>query len=178
MRTIAVVLWIIVLMIPAKLFAGEVSCNVEAYVNDPDPKGANVRVEPNKNAKVIKKLKKDTMIAISKFKDGWLYVDRVDAEPETWKKYAVKGWVVARLLGTSARHVDKIATKEGRGAHVYAKPNRKSKIMGGFEAESELLLLSCRGKWVEVQGPGIKKKLLRGWVAPESYCSNPYTTCP
>ena len=178
MRTIATVLWIVALLIPIRLFAGEVACDIEAYVNDPDPKGANVRAEPNRDAKIIKRLPKDTMMTISKYKDGWFYLDRVDAEAETMEAYPVKGWIFGKLLGTSARHVDRVKTKEGRGAHVYARPDKKSKIVGGFEAEAELQLLSCRGKWLEVQGTGIKKKVLRGWIAPESQCPNPYTTCP
>jgi SH3-like domain-containing protein len=154
--------------------AGAVTtCDVEAYVNDPDPKGMNVRSGPGGSYKVIGNLPNQDVDGIGVHITGssgdWVRIDRADQQGADEERILFKGvgWVYGPLLG-----VDGVGGLEG-GTRLYSEPSRRGRVLARMQAGGEGgTVRGCRGKWMYVE-----HKKLKGWAAPDTICSNALTTC-
>lgn len=77
-------------------------------------------------------------------------------------------WIEPRSLQLTSRH---------DGFELFSSSNKRSTIYstgeGGF-----LTILGCEGKWALVEWKTKKGEIIKGWLAPDDQCSNPFTTCP
>lgn len=155
--------------------AAEISCKgLSGYVNDPDPKGVNVRAAPSIKARVIAVLPKvgskddpnGTMVEIVATRNGWLRIVKAETVDEK-VTFKGSGWV----------HASRIATGlQPRGANtvpLYAGPSLRSRLIARMPMDDEGAFLTCKGKWVRVR---VGKRT--GWLAPDNQCPSPVTTCP
>jgi hypothetical protein len=155
--------------------AGVVPCNVEAYVNDPDPRGTNVRSGPGSAFRVVGNLPSQNVegvvVNISGSKGDWLRIVRaveVGGAEEERTLFAGEGWVYGPLLG-----VNGVGWLEG-GTPLYREPAKRGRVLTRVPADGEgpTVIRGCRGRWVYVE-----HRKVRGWAAPGTLCSNPLTTC-
>jgi len=146
------------------------SCNVGAYINDPDPKGLNVRLGPGTHYKVLKRLQSDhgvpPMIKVAAKHGLWFQITEAH-NIETNLIFKGPGWVYAPLLATSTR------STSGMHTALYRTPSKVSPLKHKIPALSQVTLLSCQGNWLKVQ---YKNQI--GWLSPQEQCPNPVTTCP
>ncbi len=149
-----------------------VPCDVNAYVVEEDENGLNVRSGPGKEQKVIAVLtgtdQDEQVVHITGISGNWVRISTAEAL-DGKSLFKGTGWVFASKLGTSVR-------PDGKGAYearLYEEPNIKSPVVGKIPAEDGTVILSCKGKWVQV-----KNDKLKGWLSPEGQCPNPVTTCP
>ena len=148
-------------------------CDAEAVVNDPDPKGMNVRSGPGATFKVIGNLPNADVNGIGVHITGsqgeWVRIDRADeqgGEPEDRTFFKGLGWVYGPLLS-----VDGVGGIEG-GTKLYQEPSVKSRVVIRMPADEGATVRGCRGKWLYLE-----HKNKRGWAAPGTTCSNALTTC-
>jgi SH3-like domain-containing protein len=140
-------------------------CKLRAYVIDKDENGLNVRAKPHSRAAALATIPFDedgVIVNIVGAGDNWVLIDRAETVNGA-EVYAGKGWVFARLLGTSTRYRVKLLRE----------PSKKSPVAGLVPVEDEVKLVSCKGGWARVE-----YKKLAGWLEPEAQCPNPVTTCP
>jgi hypothetical protein len=153
-------------------------CAGQAYINDKDPKGTNVRAEPSIQAKVIHVIPHDedgVIVTLSESHDGWIQISGYETIAGAKKK--LNGWVNAKLLGTGNRAV------EGTGRVLYEAPNKSSKTRSlaplGDLNEIGYRLLGCDRDWLYVeQDYPPSKTPFSGWIPGDAHCPNPVTTCP
>lgn len=149
-----------------------VPCDLDAYVVEEDENGLNVRSGPGKDYKVIAVLSGDDtdeqMVHITGVSGSWMRISTA-AALDGKSLFKGTGWVFASKLGTSVRPDG----KGGYQARLYQQPDLKSAVVGKIPAEDGTVLISCKGKWVQVKSTTIK-----GWLSPEGQCPNPVTTCP
>lgn len=150
-----------------------VPCDAEAYVNDPDPKGMNVRSGPGATFKVVGNLPNADVNGISVHITGsqgeWVRIDRaVEQGGETEDRTFFKGvgWVYAPLLA-----VDGVGWVEG-GTKLHQEPSARSRVVARMPADEGSNVRGCKGKWLLLEHKGA-----RGWAAPGTTCSNALTTC-
>ena len=164
---LAAIAWVWVVGISGPTAAAE-KCHFSTYVVDKDPKGLNVRAEPNSKSSVIAVLPNDsdgTIVDIRGSEGSWLQI--VKAETIEGKQvFQGKGWVFAELVGTSTRY-------EGTDHALHAQASLKSPIVGKIPGEKEVTLRGCSGTW-----PKVKWKSIEGYLSPDQHCPNPVTTCP
>jgi uncharacterized protein YraI len=154
--------------------AGVVPCNVEAYVNDPDPRGLNVRSGPGNTYGVVGNLPNQNVegvvVHVNGSKGEWLRIDRATevGGDEDRVLFAGEGWVYGPLLG-----VDGVGWLEG-GTPLYREPEKRGRVVTKIPADGEgpTTIRGCRGGWVYVE-----HRKLKGWAAPGTLCSNPLTNC-
>ncbi|HEY9840518.1 MAG TPA: hypothetical protein V6D23_08700 [Candidatus Obscuribacterales bacterium] len=149
-----------------------VSCQTAAYVNDPDPRGLNVRSGPGKNFGVLVVLPTrqaepavKVNVDISGYSAGWL---RLAQAWDLNRKPLLRrpGWVHASLLATSTR------TGPNQRVSLFLQPDGKG-LAARIPDLSEDSLISCRGTWLEVsQGK------THGWLRQTDQCPLSETTCP
>lgn len=149
--------------------SGTVVCGGHAYTVDPDPKGTNIRSAPDKSSPVLRVITRDpegTAVTLAgSFKD-WVLIQSAEGMTSEFR-FQGKGWIHASLLAVRAVH------NSGRKVVLYGRPDTGSQAVSMFSGETEVRLAGCKGKWMQVK---IGKK--QGWLAPDSYCGNPVTTCP
>jgi SH3-like domain-containing protein len=147
---------------PATASDSVVACDFNAFPIDRDPKGSNVRSGPGPENRVIATISdQDSEIAVTGVAGKWLRIRH--AESVDGKVFLDgEGWLFAALTGVTARSAIKL----------HATPDGKSAVVGSMPADSQGTVLSCTGKWVQVQAGQVK-----GWMAPETHCGNPVTTC-
>lgn len=155
-----------------KIAAAPITCDVNAYVIDPDPKGLNVRSGPGRTHMIVGTLphsEDGVTVHIVGAQGDWVLIENPENLDDTDNQELpkLKGWVYAPMLGTSTRQ-----TRSGK-VNLYESPNRKSRIVGKAPFEAEVSLQSCRGTWAQV-----KYKQTMGWLDQESQCGSPVTTCP
>lgn len=151
-----------------------VPCDAEAYVNDPDPKGMNVRSGPGATFKVVGNLPNADVNGISVHITGaqgeWARIDRADeqgGETEDRTFFKGVGWVYAPLLS-----VDGVGWIAG-GTKLHQEPSARSRVVARMLAGGEgANVRGCKGKWLLLEHKGA-----RGWAAPGTTCSNALTTC-
>lgn len=146
-----------------------ITCDLDAFVTDGDPKGLNVRDAPTmKGSTVLGQLPTtiDVTLHVVASQDGWFKFDQAeDIMGERAMPQA--GWVSGTLLGTGVRNY-----APERTYHLYSAASSTSSVVG-TPGEETVSLLACEGAWVKVKsGAGT------GWLAPEAQCPNPVTTCP
>lgn len=144
------------------------TCQISAYIIDKDPNGLNVRSEPSSQSKIIDTLPTNNLgviVDIEGVKDDWVKINKAQSTGRL--EFQGSGWVYASLLGTSTRGY---GTKS---VIVYNKSNSQSETIGQIPSQRSVKLLSCERNWALVEYDGLK-----GWIAPESQCANPLTTCP
>lgn len=148
-------------------------CDAEAVVNDPDPRGMNVRSGPGSTFKVIGNLPNADVngigVHITGAQGDWVRIDRADeqgGDPADRTFFKGVGWVYGPLL-----FVDGVGGLEG-GTKLYQEPSTKSRVVARMPADSGAAVRGCRGKWLYLE---YKKQ--RGWAAPGTTCSSALTTC-
>lgn len=147
------------------------ACDVEAYLDDPDVKGTNVRSGPGSTHKIIGHIpnrKKDGLgvgIHVTGSQGDWVRIDRAVEEGGDDERLFFKGegWVYAPLLAGSGI---------GGGANLYKEPAAKSPVIGRVSHDDKVAVNGCKGKWVLV-----RHKKLKGWMAPRTFCPSSLTTC-
>src|SRR6185295_13819877 len=80
-------------LLPAAAMAqAEHKCDMNAYINDEDPKGVNVRAVPSNQAKIVHVIKRgDTMVSIVAEANGWFRINQV--MPIEGKDRKLTGWL-------------------------------------------------------------------------------------
>jgi hypothetical protein len=150
--------------------ADTVKCDVELVVTD--PKGLNVRAAPKvAPGNVVGVLKPDgewTTVHVIGNQGDWFLIDgaeMVDDDAPTGMRNAFKGkgWV----------HGSKVGGVEIEPRDVLSAPAQGAKpLMRGSDTSrtARLEVVACQGKFLQLQGRGIK-----GWAS--RYCTNQRTTC-
>ncbi|MCK9908430.1 hypothetical protein MXD81_04780 [Microbacteriaceae bacterium K1510] len=170
--------------------AGASRCETHAYLNDPDPKGTNVRAAPNGKAPVIGQLPPrapmqgdDSEIVGVEFeiigsKDGWLLVRNPDRG--TFKGH---GWIYGGLVSGTIGGPQLLASPASN-AKVLAELHHEGETGVGPDSFEVMQVHACQGRFVEVTVklapsiapyPGLPKQPMRGWV--RKLCSTQVTTC-
>lgn len=148
---------------------GASACEVSVYAIDPDPKGINVRANPNKNAAVLQIIPHDpdgTVVVLAASYGDWVLIHTAEGMNSDIPLLG-KGWVYAPLLAVRA------GPPSGKKARLFSRPDPGSSVIKTIAGESEVRLAGCSAAWVQVIS-GTHK----GWLAPGDYCGNPVTTCP
>jgi hypothetical protein len=151
----------------------EANCGIHGYVIDKDPKGLNVRNQPNINGKVIAKLPHKSnddddivMVYITGYSNGWVKI----AQAETVGGGSVFddiGWISAKMVGTGTKGSESY----DKPAPLYAQTNTKKKI-GTIPSEVEVQIAGFSCGWVKVIYKGKS-----GWIRDANICGSPVTTC-
>ena len=145
------------------------TCDVEAYVVDPDPKGLNVRDAPGANGRVVAVIPLDadgTVVhLVASNPNGWVQLDRAETIMGT-VVFDKKGWVSGNMLGIATRGYGT------RGVKLYPTAATKGKAVGMIPPEAEVKVAGCAGDRMRV-----RYKSLSGWLDRESQCPNPVTNC-
>jgi len=170
--------------------AGASRCETRAYLNDPDPKGTNVRAAPNGKAAVIGQLPPrapmpgdDSEIVGVEFeiagsKDGWLLVHNPDRG-----SFKGPGWIYGGLVSGTIGGRQLLASPAGN-AKVLAELHHAGETGVGPDSFEVMQVHACQGRFVEVTirlapsiapYPGLPKQPMRGWV--RKLCSTQLTTC-
>jgi SH3-like domain-containing protein len=137
-------------------------CNATAYLNDPDPKGTNVRRAANGKSTTLKRLTDgDTEIDITGSSGDWLRIKQARAAEGT-VSFSGEGWVYAPLVAVRAR---------GR-ATLRATDHKTSASVATIKDDEQLSVVACRGEWMRV-----KHNAVTGWIEKSQRCGNPVTTC-
>lgn len=148
-------------------------CDVRAYVNDPDPRGMNVRSGPGADFKVVGNLPNQQAegveVHITGSRGDWVRIDRaVEQGGETERVFfRGEGWVYAPLLG-----VDGVGGLEPPGTPLYRGPARSGRVLARLPVEGGAKVRGCRGRWTEVEYKGV-----RGWAPPDTLCYLAITNC-
>ncbi|MGB5963727.1 MAG: SH3 domain-containing protein [Coleofasciculaceae cyanobacterium] len=144
------------------------SCKIGAYIVDKDPKGLNVRSQPNSQSKIVDTLPTNNLaliVDVDAAQGDWVQLSKAQSPGKL--EFQGSGWVYAPLLGTSTRGYGT------NGVSVYESANNQVKVIGRIPSQRNVKLLSCDRAWALVEYQGLK-----GWLEPESQCANPLTTCP
>lgn len=144
------------------------TCDLEAYVVDPDPKGLNVRDAPGVRGRVVGVIPVDgdgTVVhLVGSNPNGWVQIDRAETIGGA-VVFDRKGWVSGNMLGIETRGY---GTK---GVKLYAAA-RRGRVAGTIPPETEVRVAGCDGQMMRV-----RHKTLNGWLEREDQCPSPVTTC-
>lgn len=170
--------------------AGASRCSTHAYLNDPDPKGTNVRAAPSAKAPVVGRLPPRAPMEdapseivgvefeIVGSKDGWLLVRDPDRGA-----FKGPGWIFGGLVSGTLGGAKLLAAPAGN-AKVVASLQHLGETAIGADSFEVLQVHACQGHYVDVTVrlapsiepyPGLPKQPMRGWVA--KMCSTQLTTC-
>lgn len=142
-------------------------CSHDAWVQDNDPNGTNVRAAPSLTAKVIQVFPsveatgEDIDLTLVGYKNGWFEILLGGSGRE-------KGWISARKVAIS------VENQTGKPATLYSSPSKSSRKAGKIPndaADFELIGFDCFGL-------KIKYRRIVGWLSKDDMCGNPRTTCP
>ena len=152
----------------------ETTCDpieMEAYLDDPDESGTNIRSSPG--GKVVMTLKKDDqnpeyMFTVTESSKGWFKIKGPigggDADIEVPGDEA---WIHGSVIAVSTRNYG------GQELSLLDQPEG-GKTVGAIKAEAYgLKLKDLCGAWTQVDYQGTI-----GWIETEWLCGNPFTTCP
>ena len=138
------------------------ACDIEVFPIDPDPKGSNVRSGPGAESKVTGVIaSQDSELEVTGSAGKWLRIRHAEGVDGT-TFFDGEGWVFAALTGVTARSATKL----------HASPDPASPVVGSMGADEQGTVQACSGKWVQVQ-----TRKGKGWMAPNTHCGNPVTTC-
>lgn len=134
-----------------------IPCDAQAYVNDPDPRGMNVRSGPGSNYPVVGNLPNQDVDGIGVHLTGsqgdWVRIDLAveqggDPARELFKG---EGWVYAPLLG-----VDGVGGLGG-GSPLYREPAAKGRVLVRVPVDGGgATVRGCRGRWMYVEHKGVR----------------------
>lgn len=170
------------------------TCSITLWMNDPDPKGLNVRAEASSKAKVVGVLPKGTEFTAIGAKEGWIqyekpiaYAPELGLEWEPLKDGPQTGWVFGGLVATSLRDGWPDGDEAGYFA-LYPKPDESATPTvrwehsdpknPGNESGTIETVLDCKGGWLKVEITDRDKKLHTGWLHQDNQCPSQVTTCP
>jgi hypothetical protein len=169
-------------------------CSLMLWVTDPDPKGLNVRSEPNASAKVVGTLPHATEFTAIQSNNGWIQFSKPIAfQPDKGLEWVPintgpqTGWVHGSLVTTSLR--DRWTKNMERGQFtVFSEPVLTSTPVASWnhgewwspsnDMPAIQKVLACKGGWLKVDLVDGKKAPYTGWIHPENQCPNQVTTCP
>jgi SH3-like domain-containing protein len=152
---------------PAAAPAQSDTCEVDAYVTDPDPRGLNVRARPSTGARVLARIPADAEVKIIGASGRWLRIaqaTQVTDEGEETTLFHGPGWVFADRLGTGSASV--------APSPLRAEPRAGARVLRRLPVDTPVTLAGCRGSWARVNAGGTV-----GWLAADSRCANQRTTC-
>jgi hypothetical protein len=154
----------------------DVTCDVMLNVDDPDPKGLNVRAEPNaKTGKIVAVLKPIgdwTQVHVVGQRGNWVHIDHaeaIDDSAENGMREVFKGdgWVYTNKLGLSELYV-------GDGTIIRDKPARDGAELLRIDTPDaepkSTKVLGCEASFLKIEFDG---KV--GWT--DAWCTNERTTC-
>ena len=172
------------------------ACSVSMWVNDPDPKGMNVRDAPNGKATVLGQFPQGTEFTAINAKGGWIqFKDPIAFEPEKGREWEPRtegpqtGWLHGSLLHTSLRDRRK-GDEQHEHFAIYPKPDDSLKPIvewghadqysPGNDWAAVQKILDCHKGWlkVDLKDPKDKTTIHTGWIHPDNQCPNQVTTCP
>jgi hypothetical protein len=141
-------------------------CSVEAFIEDPDTTGTNIRVAP-KGAllEVLHPSREEVgtmQLEIECSRDGWLRVGIPSGKD---------GWIFGGLMAMGTRNYD------GSELALYSKPDTLSAVSGVLHGESLVFVKGCRGSWAYVEYKSEKGTVVKGWFRPDMQCASPVTNC-
>lgn len=147
---------------PARAADPVIACDIKVFQIDPDPKGSNIRSGPGSENKVVGVVPMgDNELVVTGSEGKWLRI-RHGENVEGTSFFDGEGWVFAGLTGVTARAVTKL----------HASPDGASPVVGSLAPDTQATVQACSGQWVQVQAGKVK-----GWMAPNTHCGNPVTTC-
>ena len=152
--------------------ADVVPCDVKAYVNDPDPKGLNVREGPGTQHAIIGNLPDQQAEGIEVHITGssgdWVRIDRAVEQGGDDERsfFSGTGWVYAPSLG-----VEGVGGLTPRGTPLYGGP-AKGRVVAHLSVDDGAKVRGCRGRWTQIEF-----KSRRLWAAPGTLCYSALTTC-
>ncbi len=157
----------------------ESRCEVEGMVIDPDPAGLNVRADASARAEVVGKIPMDpdgTIVEIVDARDGWLQLRGF--RPMNADPVKVSGWVSGRMIATAVRCPEETPAEDCTVA-LRKEPESGAAEVRRLATESRLLIVGCRGGWVEGETTEANRgERSRGWLEANGQCANPVTSCP
>jgi hypothetical protein len=153
----------------------DATCDVILNVDDPDPKGLNVRAEPNAKTGVVAVLKPIgdwTQVHVVGQRGNWLRIDHAEAiddsaEDGVREAFKGSGWVYTNKLGLSELYA-------GDGTVIRDKPARDGAELLRLDTPDlepkSTKVLGCEASFIKIEFDG---KI--GWT--DSWCTNERTTC-
>jgi hypothetical protein len=163
--------------------AAEASCEIQAYLADPDTAGTNVRSTPSARSAVVARLPHvrpgedgfTPEVTISGFSNGWaeirqaIFADYGDGEQSL---FAGRGWIWGGLLSATLNHVQ-LRAAPSEDARVVV---RLSGADWGPDSALVTAIEDCRGPFVHVTARLPDGRVVKGWT--DGACGNQATTCP
>jgi hypothetical protein len=178
------------------------ACAFDAMPHDPDPHGLNVRSAPNASSRILGTLPNvespepgvGTISAefhVVGTQGGWFLIEGAhygygyrNAQP-----YAGRGWVSGKLITTGLRELYLKSAPRADARNVVKLAYETKDFAAGPDSFMPTTILTCSGKWFEVQMPlkqddrelkplmpsGAPAGYVRGWT--DSYCTEQLTTC-
>lgn len=149
-----------------------VPCDVKAYVNDPDPKGLNVRAGPGMQHPVVGNLPDQQAEGIEVHITGsagdWVRIDSATEQGGDGERSFFKGvgWVFAPELA-----VDGVGGLPS-GTPLYRGPAKTGGVVSHLPVEAGARVRGCSGRWTQIEYKG-----RRLWAAPGTLCYSALTTC-
>jgi hypothetical protein len=163
---------------------GNSSCDVQAFTDDPDPSGTNVRSKPSIEGEVLATLPQSYLangdafspeLTLTDFQDGWFKVQQVrtgDYDGDGSKLlFDGPGWISAKLISL-----------ELEGQTLHQRPDMGSpttfSLMDDSEEQASIQITEfhgCSGAFVEVSVQRADGLIGRGWT--DDTCANQATTC-
>ena len=145
----------------------------EAFLNDSDPNGANVREVPG--GKVIKVLRTDVewMIDVCEAWNGWFRISPIidSGEVDAIELKTENCWIHGSLMASDTRNYG------GQSLNFHTKPDDKSVVAFTVNQEVRVTFIDIMKDWAKVCYTNESGKKLIGWIELEWLCPNPYTNC-
>lgn len=88
---------------------------------------------------------------------------------EEERVFTKSGWVYAPALAVSI-------VEAAQAQSVWSSNSKKSSIVSTLAGGTEYLLEGCSTEWVKITIQGSAKPF-SGWLAPDTYCGNPWNSC-
>ena len=193
----AAVVAALALLPTAALAQAEHKCEMNAYINDEDPKGVNVRAGPSNQAKIVHVIKRgDTMVSIVAEANGWFRINQVS--PIEGKDRRLTGWLHGSRLAAGLMIMQAGKADE----RLLEEPSDRSKTLlllrwdpGKDQSKQELSAELPSGKrevidYNKIKGAANAKLLAcangyakvrvhkyEGWLKTNRLCGSPVTTC-
>lgn len=149
--------------------AAPVACDMEAYLNNFDTFGTNIRSGPSNRASVILHAPGglEAIATVTGFQDGWFRVEKLeqaDSDHDHVFFENRRAWIHRSRLQIEVAAAD---------SNLRRQPRAGSRTIRRLDGQERVFLLGCAGKWAH-----IRTGTETGWLSPAGQCANPLTTCP